>query len=98
MEGAVVEAAVVSEAAPPLVNEAASASSDCVKEDGAWIRVPCLGWTLRETVTSPWVLWALMFPLYAFQQVCLVAEVAGGWNDEVPTRAVVVVSAADVAE
>ena len=53
MEGVVVEAAVVSEAAPPpLVNEAASASSDCVKEDGAWIRVPCLGWTLRETVTS----------------------------------------------
>ena len=49
-------------------------------------------------LSYPWVLWALMFPLYAFQQVCLVAEVAGGWNDEVPTRAVVVVSAADVAE
>jgi len=97
VEGAVVDAAVVSGAAPPLVNEAASASSDCVKEDGAWIRVPCLGWMLQETVTSPWVLWALMFQLYAFQQVCLVAEAAGGWNDVVPTRAVVV-SAADVAE
>ena len=40
-----------------------------------------------------------MFPLYAFQPVCLVvaAAAAWGWNDEVPTRAVAV-SAADVAE
>ena len=48
-EGAVVDAAVVSEAPE---NEAASASSDCVKEDGAWIRVPCLGWMLQVTVPS----------------------------------------------